>query len=61
MSTATTTHLLRERKGTNATSKCGEAIKPEQATVWATDVTCPTCLEHMAPLELRKRVVQRTS
>jgi hypothetical protein len=41
-------HLLRDRKGTKANSKCGEAIKPEQATVWATDVTCPTCLEQMS-------------
>jgi hypothetical protein len=40
-------HLLRDRKGQAANSKCGEAIKPEQATVWATDVTCPTCLEQM--------------
>jgi hypothetical protein len=36
-------HLLKERKGRDVTTKCGQKAEARDTTVWWTDVTCPEC------------------
>lgn len=41
-------HLLRERKGKDVTSKCGQSVSIGHTTIWHRDVTCILCLGLMA-------------
>jgi hypothetical protein len=51
-------HLMKERKGDKATSKCGRGVAPSDTTVWWTDVTCPECLVLITPAP-RVRLIPR--
>lgn len=41
-------HLMHERKGDDAVTGCGVALRyrthATELTIWAQDVTCPACL-----------------
>lgn len=39
-----TVHMLRDRKGNKATTRCRASVKPAETTVWESEVTCPECV-----------------
>jgi len=53
--------LLKERKGSIITTKCGreKGVVPQDVTVWTPDVTCPKCLALMGPPKKTRRLVRK--
>jgi hypothetical protein len=49
-------HMLKERKGSEVTTKCGSMGNMDIVTVWWTDITCKDCRKLCWP----KRIVKRS-